>query len=85
MDWHDVWSENGRYLAGVTTARAVLFAAVTFGIMFRIEGRAALAAVMRRRRSSERERHFCPFSVSEEQFVLPAKSFQRPPPVGSVW
>ncbi|TGT91251.1 MULTISPECIES: integrase [unclassified Mesorhizobium] len=47
MDWHDVWSENGRYLAAATTARAVLFAAVSFGIMMRLQGCGALAAVMR--------------------------------------
>ncbi|TGQ71008.1 hypothetical protein EN829_001065 [Mesorhizobium sp. M00.F.Ca.ET.186.01.1.1] len=47
MDWHDVWSENGRYLAAATTARAVLFAAVSFGIMMRLEGCSALASVMR--------------------------------------
>lgn len=47
IDWHDVWSENGRYLAAATTARAVLFAAVSFGIMMRLPGCAALAEVMR--------------------------------------
>ncbi|TIQ86464.1 MAG: integrase [Mesorhizobium sp.] len=47
MDWHDVWSENGRYLAAATTSRAVLFSAVSFGIMMRLPGCAELAAVMK--------------------------------------
>ncbi|ESZ37371.1 integrase [Mesorhizobium sp. L2C067A000] len=47
IDWHDVWSENGRYLAAASTARAVLFAAVSFGIMMRLPGCSELAVVMR--------------------------------------
>jgi hypothetical protein len=47
IDWHDVWSENGKYLAAATTARAVLFAAVSFGIMMRLPGCDALAVVIR--------------------------------------
>lgn len=47
MDWHEIWSENGRHLAAATTARAVLFAAISFGIMMRLEGCVALAAVMK--------------------------------------
>lgn len=46
MDWHDVWSENGRYLAAAAMARAVLMAAVRFGIMLRLDGCAALAVVV---------------------------------------
>ncbi len=46
MDWHDVWSENGRYLAAASTARAVLFAATSFGIMLRQPGCAELQVVL---------------------------------------
>jgi integrase len=46
MDWHDFWSEDGRYLAAAAMARAVLKAAVSFGIMMRLEGCEALAVVL---------------------------------------
>ncbi|TIL30963.1 integrase [Mesorhizobium sp.] len=46
LDWHDVWSENGKYLAAAAMARAVLMAAVRFGIMLRLDGCAALAVVL---------------------------------------
>lgn len=47
FDWHDVWSENGRYLAAAATARSVLAAAISFGVMMRYEGAAALAGVLK--------------------------------------
>lgn len=46
FDWHDVWSENGRYLAAAATARAVLGAAVGLGIMLRLPGCIELNVVL---------------------------------------
>lgn len=46
MEWHDVWSGNGRYLAASAVARAVLFAATNFGIMLRLPGCAELQVVL---------------------------------------
>lgn len=50
FDWHDIWSENGRYLAAAAMARAVMDAAISFGVMLRIDGCVALGAVMRETR-----------------------------------
>lgn len=46
FDWHDVWSESGRYLAAAASARAVLSAAISFGIMLRFSGCVELATVV---------------------------------------
>jgi integrase len=46
MEWHDVWSENGKHLAAASMARAVLFAATSFGVMLRQPGCAALQVVL---------------------------------------
>lgn len=45
--WHDAWSENGKRLAASAMCRAVLDAAISFGIMCRKDGCAELAAVLR--------------------------------------
>lgn len=47
MEWHDFWSENGRYLAAAAMARSVLKAAVSFGVMLRYDGCIALSEVLR--------------------------------------
>lgn len=46
FEWHDVWSDNGRYLAAAAMARAVLGAAISFGVMLRLDGCAELAVVL---------------------------------------
>lgn len=46
MEWHDFWSDDGKYLAAAAMARAVLKAAVSFGVMLRFDGCVALSAVM---------------------------------------
>jgi hypothetical protein len=50
FDWHDVWSDNGRYLAAAAMARAVLEAALSFGVMMREPGCAEVAAIIRETR-----------------------------------
>lgn len=50
MKWHKVWSDDGRHLAAAAMARAVLDAAVSFGIMMRIDGCPELAAIVRETR-----------------------------------
>lgn len=50
MTWHKVWSEDGKHLAAAAMARAVLDAAISFGIMLRSEGCADLAAIVRETR-----------------------------------
>jgi len=50
--WHDAWSRNGERLAASKMMRAVLDAAISYGVMCRIEGcmelRAALKAANRK-------------------------------------
>jgi hypothetical protein len=50
FDWHDVWSDNGRYLAAAAMARAVLEAALSFGVMMRKPGCSEAAGVIREAR-----------------------------------
>lgn len=50
LEWHDVWSDNGRHLAASAMARAVLDAAISFGIMLRHAGCAELAVILRETR-----------------------------------
>lgn len=50
LDWHDLWSENGKHLAAAAMARSVFEAAISFGIMLRVEGAAELAAIFRETR-----------------------------------
>ncbi|RWC29810.1 MAG: integrase [Mesorhizobium sp.] len=45
--WHRLWSEDGRYLAAAAMARAVLSAAISFGIMLRTPGCPELAVILR--------------------------------------
>jgi hypothetical protein len=45
--WHKDWSENGKHLAAATMARAVLMAALSFGVMLRSAGAADLLIVLR--------------------------------------
>lgn len=50
LNWHQVWSENGKHLAAAAMARSVLEAAISFGIMLRSEGCADLAIIFRETR-----------------------------------
>lgn len=50
LNWHEVWSEEGKHLAAAAMARAVLEAAISFGIMLRKEGCAELALIFRETR-----------------------------------
>ncbi|MBL8578124.1 MAG: integrase [Mesorhizobium sp.] len=47
IKWHKVWSGNGKHLAAAAMARAVLEAAISFGIMLRVDGCPELAAIFR--------------------------------------
>ncbi|MGO4836159.1 integrase, partial [Rhizobiaceae sp. 2RAB30] len=47
LDWHDVWSDNGKHLAAASMARAVLAAGTSFGVMLRSPGCAELAAIIK--------------------------------------
>lgn len=46
MEWHDLWSGDGKYLAASAMARSVLKAAVSFGVMLRLDGCVELAEVL---------------------------------------
>jgi len=46
MEWHDFWSADGKYLAASAMARSVLKAAVSFGVMLRLDGCVELAEVL---------------------------------------
>ena len=47
MRWHKVWSDNGEYLAASAMKRAVLAAAVSYGVMLRFDGCADFLAVIK--------------------------------------
>lgn len=46
MDWHDLWSGKGKYLAASAMTRAVLSGALSFGMMLRLDGCEALSTVL---------------------------------------
>lgn len=48
--WHRVWSEDGKHLAAAAMARSVFDAAISFGVMLRIDGCADLAVILREAR-----------------------------------
>lgn len=48
--WHKLWSKKGKHLAAAATSRAVLEAALSFGIILRLDGCQDLAVVMRETR-----------------------------------
>lgn len=50
INWHDLWSENGKHLAAAAMARAVMEAAISFGILLRSEGCVDLATIFRETR-----------------------------------
>lgn len=50
VKWHRIWSEDGKHLAAAAMARAVLEAALSFGILLRLEGCPELAAISREAR-----------------------------------
>jgi integrase len=50
LNWHVIWSENGKHLAAAAMARAVLEAAISFGVMLRKQGCAELAVIFRETR-----------------------------------
>jgi hypothetical protein len=50
MEWYDVWSDNGAHLAAAATALAVLEASISFGIMLRKDGCAALSVIIKETR-----------------------------------
>lgn len=45
--WHKVWSSGGKHLAAAAMSRAVLEAALSFGIALRLDGCADLSAIIR--------------------------------------
>lgn len=47
MRWHKVWSEDGRYLAAAAMMRAIMAAAVSYGVMCRSAGCADLLVVIK--------------------------------------
>ncbi|KQZ20310.1 hypothetical protein ASD50_21705 [Mesorhizobium sp. Root552] len=50
LNWHDLWSEGGKHLAAAAMARAVLDAAISFGIMLRFAGCVELSTILRETR-----------------------------------
>jgi len=50
LDWHDVWSEDGKHLAAAAMARSVLDAAISFGILLRFSGCPELSVILRETR-----------------------------------
>jgi hypothetical protein len=50
LDWHDLFSDNGKHLAAAAMARAVLDAAVSFGIMMRFDGAVEVSTILRETR-----------------------------------
>lgn len=50
MRWHKIWSQDGLYLAAAATSRAVLEAALSFGIMLRLDGAHALSIIAKETR-----------------------------------
>lgn len=50
--WHRTWSMDGKYLAAAAMARAVLEAALRFGVMLRLPGCADLLSIARETRRS---------------------------------
>ncbi len=47
LGWHDIWSDDGRYLAASALCRSVLAAVLSFGVMLRHRGCAELVAILR--------------------------------------
>ncbi|MBO9194384.1 hypothetical protein J5277_09725 [Rhizobium sp. 16-449-1b] len=45
--WHREWSEDGKHLAAAEMARAVLMAALSFGVMLRSAGTSDLLSILR--------------------------------------
>lgn len=45
--WHKVWSSEGKHLAAAATTRAVLEAALSFGVSLRLDGCQDLVAIVR--------------------------------------
>lgn len=52
MRWHRVWSSGGKHLAAAAMARTVLEAALSFGVIARMEGCAQLLEIAREARKS---------------------------------
>lgn len=50
--WHRVWSSDGQFLAAAAVARAVLEAALNFGVMLRLAGCQELMVIMKAARRS---------------------------------
>jgi integrase len=50
LNWHELWSENGKHLAAAAFARAVLDAAISFGVMMRFTGCPELSVIFRETR-----------------------------------
>lgn len=74
VKWHKLWSEDGRYLAASAMMRAVLGAAVSYGIMLRFDGCADFLTVIKetnRKIPQPRRREYV---VTAEQVMAARKS-----------
>lgn len=69
LTWHDLWSEQGKHLAAAAMARAVLDAAISFGIMLRFSGCVELSIILRETRKKLPSPRSRDASVNAEQVV----------------
>jgi integrase len=74
IKWHKVWSADGKYLAASAMMRAVLAAAVSYGVMLRLDGCADFLAVIKETNKKIPQPRRREFVVTAEQVIAARKS-----------